>query len=265
MADLRVNVVGPPRQDHDPLAVLPGPGHRRLPLPPHLQHVGFIGGKGVVHRLADLLFGDAGKDGVQAGRQLPGQLLLVIDIQEGIQEIRPGQIVHIAAEQLRVVGHHRAVVVVVALPLVHVVGQAGVEDGVHALLQQQLYVAVHDLRRVAGRVRRDGELPFFVDPPAGKPGDLHPEAQTGKKCVPQRQQLIHPQGQRQADHAPDLRPRLEGGQGVPLPGVQVGQLLGGGHAQPLLALVAGDELFLPAEAVDSQAAVVGAALAGGRL
>ena len=31
---------------------------------------------------------------------------------------------------------------------------------------------------VAGRVRRDGELPFFVDPPAGKPGDLHPETTT---------------------------------------------------------------------------------------
>ena len=126
-------------------------------------------------------------------------------------------------------------------------------------------MAVHDLGRVAGGVRGDGELALLVDPPAGEAGDLHPEAQMGEEGVPQRQQLVHPQGQGQADGAPDLRPRRQGHEGVPLPGVEVGDLLRHLQPQALLALVAGD-VFLPAaEAVDGQPAVVGAALAGGGL
>ena len=81
-----------------------------------------VGGKGVIHRLADLFPGDTRKYRRQALLQLRGELLPVVDVQEGVEEVCLLQIVHVAVEQLGVVGHHGAVVVVVALLLIHIVG-----------------------------------------------------------------------------------------------------------------------------------------------
>ena len=265
MADLRVDVVGTPRQDHDPLAVLPGPGHSLLPLLPDSQHMGLIGGKSGLHGLFDLFSRNAREDRGETGVELLGELPGLVDVQEGGQEAGLLQVVHIAAEKLRVVGHHGAVVVVVAPALVHVVGKAGVEDGVHAPLQQHLHVPVHDLGRITGGVRGDGELSLLIDAPGGEAGDLHLEPQAGKEGVPQGQELIHAQGQGQSDGPPDVRPRPEARQRLPLPGVEAGELLGIGEAQALLALVAGDVLLPAAEAVNGQAAVVGTALTDSRL
>ena len=113
-------------------------------------------------------------------------------------------------KQLRIIGHHRTVVMVVTAVLVHIVGQAGVEDGVYSLIDKLLHVSVHDLRRVTGRIRRNGELAQFVGMAGGKPGNLHLEAQRGEYGVPHGQKLVHTQGQRQADGSPAGGGRLSG-------------------------------------------------------
>ena len=78
------------------------------------------------------------------GVQLLGQFLPVVDVEEGIQEARPLQVVHIPVEQLGVVGHHRAVVVALGmyelLPLWHAFFSAlGFKVEVSGLSTRRIY------------------------------------------------------------------------------------------------------------------------------
>ena len=114
----------------------------------------------------------------------------------------PGQLGAVALQHLGVIGHHRAVVVVVAQVLVQVVAHAGVEDGVDALLAQPLDMAVAQLGREAGRVAGDG-VPGRSGTACGWRTGLTVTSKPSlvNKRMPEGQQLVHIQAQRDADVA----------------------------------------------------------------
>ena len=146
--------------------------------------------------------------------------------------------------------------------LIGVVAKAGVEDRIHAQIHQLLHMAVHDLGRIAGRVRGNGKLAFFISTAGGQTGQHHLVAQGGEDPVPQGPQLIHAQSQGHADSSPAARSGPVAGRQLPLPDIDIGQLLRSlGHARTLLALVAGNKPLTAGEGVDGQMAVVGAAVA----
>ena len=95
----------------------------------------------------------------------------------------------VGLEQLRVVGDDRAVVAVGRAALVEIVGHAGVEDRVHALLKQIFDVTVHELGRVADRIRRNGMLPLHIHIAGGDIGNHRLEAERAQELCPERQQL----------------------------------------------------------------------------
>ncbi len=96
------------------------------------------------------------------------QVLLVAHarVEDRLQDALFAQFGHIGADDHRIVGHHRAVVVVVGVvDQVLLVAHARVEDRLHALAEQPLDVAVHQLGRVAdvlGGDRLDARLEQFV-------------------------------------------------------------------------------------------------------
>ena len=92
----------------------------------------------------------------------------------------------VAGQHLRIIGHHRAVVVVLAQTLVDVIGHAGVENGVHAQLGQKFNVAVGQLRREAGGVAGDGALPLQIQLPAGHGAVVPPAKPSFVKNVCQK-------------------------------------------------------------------------------
>ena len=170
--------------------------------------------------------------------------------------------IHIALQQLGVVGDDGTVVEVVALILVDIIGQTGVEDRVDALFKKRFDMAVHELGGVTYRVRRDGELSLPVQLARREAGADDLKAQTGEYRVPQRIELIHAQRHRQTDLVSAFL-RSVGFDQPALELVQVRELLVLGELDPgaLFALVAGDQLFFAVENIDGQPAVVGAAFA----
>ena len=165
--------------------------------------------------LEDLVLGVGGLDGLLrllAGHVRPRELLhdaLDHQLVVGQVEVRPhvadalfAQFGHIGADDHRIVGHHRAVVVVVGVvDQVLLVAHARVENRLHALAEQPLDVAVHQLGRVAdvlGGDRLDARFEQFM---AGTPGDHDLEAQRGEQREPERIVLIHVEHARDADLA----------------------------------------------------------------
>ena len=178
--------------------------------------------------------------------------------------------VHIALEKLGIVGDHGAVVVVVTGALIDIVGQAGVEDGIHAALYELLDMAVHDLGGVAGCVRGDGELTLYVKVAGGGTREGDVEAQIGEQGVPHGSQLVHAQRHGDTDGASAAVAALllQGGEAISLVLVEVGDDLspfGELFTRAALALVARDEALAAREGVDGEVAVIAAAATGGGL
>ena len=188
-----------------------------------------------------------------------------MDAQVGVEVLDLGQGRDVHRQQVGVVGDNGAVIMVVCQVLIEVVGHAGVEDGVHALVQQGHDVAVQKLGRVADGVRGDGLLPLDVQAPGGFGGEDHLEVQVGKEGVPKGQVLVHVQPEGDADLAAGTVAAalaLEGAEILVLELHQVRDvdlLL----AQGTGTAVAGDEAAAAVEAVDGQGAVVRAELTGG--
>ena len=179
-----------------------------------------------------------------------------------VEEVFVRKFRHVAAQKFGIVGHHRTVEVVVRIALVEVLRKTGVEHRVHALFQQARHVPMHDLRRVTGRVRRDGELPRLIDAAVGHVREHDLEPQRAEDAGPQRQQFIHAKRQRQADAPAPRFAAAHGKKRLALVFVEVGQfLLGLFAARAALAAVAGDEAAAVGKGVDRQFAAVLAALA----
>ena len=151
-----------------------------LPGLPHVVDVGVVGGVGRLGRRRGLPLGDGELLLHELGDALV-KVLVPPQAHIGVQELGLLQGGHVGGQQLGVVGHHRAVVVVVADALVVVVGHAGVPDGVHPLLHQGLHMAVEQLGGVAHRVRGDGVLALQVELPGGLGGEDHLEVELGEE------------------------------------------------------------------------------------
>ena len=128
--------------------------------------------------------------------QLFGQLFFAVDIEIRIPEAHAGKRIHIVHQQLRVVSHHGAVVVIIRFMFVHIAGQARVENRVHALADQGLDMPVHQFGGVARRVGGDAVLTLCVQRPAGKAGKTHAETEFPEKGIPEGPQLVHAERQR---------------------------------------------------------------------
>ena len=205
---LRVHVVGPARQNDDPPSLLPGGGDDLRTLFPDLLHVTLVFSVGRLHRRLDLSVGNGAKLPLHHGGHLLREIMGPVDTHIVINEFRVLQTVAVARQNLRVVGHHRAVVVVLAQTLVDVVGHAGVENGVHAQLGQKFNVAVGQLRREAGGVAGDAPLPLQIQLSTGHGAVDHLKAKFREKCVPEGIQFPEVQTQGQPDPPPPVLPRL---------------------------------------------------------
>ena len=155
---------------------------------------------------------------------------------------------------------------VVAFVFVNVKGQPGIEDRVHALVEQLLDMSVHQLRGITGGVGRDRELTFLIDLSGGKAGGNHLKAQRIKDRKPQRIEFIHSQSKRQTDLIFSFF-RLIRRQEISLEFIEVGQtfIVGDFDPRAFFTLIARNQTFLAVEDVNGQAAVVGTALADSRL
>ena len=91
------------------------------------------------------------------------------------------QIGHIGPDDLGIISHDGAVVMVVPQPLVKVVGHAGIKDGLHPFVEQGLHVSMQQLGRVADRVGGNGALALDVELTAGLRGEHHVEVQLGEE------------------------------------------------------------------------------------
>ena len=202
VVDFRVDVVGASGK-HDAAAVV-------------LLHVG----EGFEAFLLDvvfedLVFGVGGLDssfGLFAADARPCELLddtvdheLVvgeIEVRVHVAHAVLAQFGHVGADDERIVGHDRAVVVVVRVGHeVVLVTDARVEDRLHALVEKPFDVAVHELGRVAdvlGGDRFDAGFEQFV---AGTAGDHHLETERGEQREPERVVLVHVERARNANLA----------------------------------------------------------------
>ena len=104
-------------------------------------------------------------------------------------------------------------------------------------------MAVAELCREAGGIAGDGGLAFLVQLAAGNRADLDGKAQLGKEGMPERQQLIHVQAERNADDPAGIALvfRLIIQQQLELVGVQVQIIAGCLAGHRLIAAVAGDK------------------------
>ena len=167
-----------------------------------------IFGVGRLHRRLDLPMGDGAELPLHHGGDLLFKVVGPVDTHVVVNELGVFQAVAVACQHLRVIGHHRAVVVILAQTLVDVVGHAGVENGIHSQLGQKFNVAVGQLRREAGGVAGDAPLPFQIQLPAGHGAVDHLEAQLREEGVPEGVQLPEVQAQGQTDPAPLVLPGL---------------------------------------------------------
>ena len=202
VVDFGVDVVGT-TGEHDASAVV-------------LFHIGKRGQTFLLHvMLEDLVFGVGGLDrgfGLFAGHVGPRKLfddavnheLMVgkVEVRVHVTHVVLAQLRHVGADDERIVGHNRAVVMIVRVGHeVLLVAHARVEDGLDALVDQPLDMAVDQLGRVADVFGSDGfdaGLEQFMGATAG---NHHLEAQRGEQREPERVVLVHIEGARNADLA----------------------------------------------------------------
>ena len=262
VVDLRVHMVGTPGQHDDAPALTAGFVDDLAALDPDLCHMGLVLGVGGVGSLLHLLLGDAAEIlGQDLLRHLMDEVLRTVDADVVVDELLALQLGAVPGQHLGVVGHDGAVIVVVAQPLVDVVGQAGVEDGIQMHLGQGLDVAVAELGRETGGVAGDGGLTGQIEAAAGHRAGVDGKAQLCPESMPEGQQLVHIQAERDADGAALTGHRLIACQKLLLVGVEVEAVVLALASDGLIAAVAGDELAAVGEGVDGELAVVAAAAA----
>ena len=254
----RVAVVGASRQDDDRLFLLPGLADNRLPLAPDGGQVVLVLLVGGVGSPLDFPQGDALPVLGQYLRHLPGEVPPLVQPHVVGDEGDAAGLRHIGADDLRVVGHHRAVIMVIPQLLIQVVGHTGVKDGLYLLGNEGLHMAVHQLGGEADGVRRDGVLPGKVQLPAAEGAGDHLKAQLGEEGVPEGQQLKDIKAHGQPQLSPGSGHRAVALELLQLPLAKVQGIVRLPVGDGPLAPVAADVPSAAAEGVHRQAAVVGA-------
>ncbi len=260
VVDFRVDVVRPTAEDDAPAVVLLQPAEGFLPLPFHIGPETALGLPGFMGSVLHLLSGNVRELFPEDLHELVGENLLRGESHEGVQEadLSACDLLDIVLDILGVAGDDRAVIVIVGVgEFIPLVGNAGVEDEVHALVYEPLDVAVGDLRRVAGILRGNGLNAQLVDLPRGPGRKDGLELEVLEEDGPEGVVLVHIENPRQAHGPADSlfigQGLIVGEEALPLVVVEVRNIvLLLGKAQAPLAAVSGDEFSPVREVVDGE-------------
>ena len=203
MVNFRVDVIGTAREDNAVLFIVLAPLHRALALgfdilfrlnelaPARMGRSAGLGRRNVEFLLHDFL-------------ELRSQNLLVRKGHEGAQEadMLGLKLLNIVLDVLGIARDNRAVVVIArAVLLIPLVGNAGVEDGLHAVLDEPGHMAVCNLRRVALRLRGNRLDAELVNLSGRNRREHHAEAEFAEEDRPERVVLVEVQHAGNADGA----------------------------------------------------------------
>ena len=163
VVDLRVQVVGTAAQNDDRQLLAPCLGDHLVALPVDAAHVRAVLVIRSFGRFLHLVEGNslkvAGKDLMELHREIVPAVNAHIIVDKG----QPIERRHVCGDHFRVIGHNRAVVMVVPQLFIEVVGHAGIENRLHAAVHQFEDMAVHELGREAHGVARNGALSFQIE------------------------------------------------------------------------------------------------------
>ena len=265
MVDFGVNVIGSASQNDAPRVIFRHPLQRLLPLCTNVGLGVLLFFPRTVDGGADFLPVDAPFFLAQSGQSVGGDFLAGKG-EEGadVADFAVCDGFHVVFQILRVGDHDGAVIVILrAGGLLMLVEHAGVENGLDALVDEPLHMAVGELGGVALGFRGDGLHAQLVDFSVGFGGENHPKAQFPEECCPEGVVFVHIQHSGNADDAPaGIFQRGIVEHPLQLIGRHVGAFPpGSGAAQTLFAAVAGDVAASAGEFVDGQHTPVGAAAA----
>ena len=171
---------------------------------------------------------------------------------------------HIAVDDFGIIRDDGAVVMIIADSFVEVIAHAGVKDRVDLPVKKLFDMPMRDFRRVAGGIRRDRMLSLEIDIAVRGRRDDDAEAERREKRMPERQELIKIQDEREPDRfAPQSRFVAIFAQERFLILEQVVFRPGGGDRNRPVALVPADKAPVAVERVDRQPAMIGAFIADG--
>ena len=108
--------------------------------------------------------------------------------------------IHVCPDLFRIISDQRAVEMIIADLLIHIVGHARIEDPLHMLIQQPLDVAMHDLGRQPRRITGDAVLRAVIHRLVRLRRDERLIAKLMEEFHPERQEIIH------VEHERDARP-----------------------------------------------------------
>ena len=193
VVNLRIHMIGPAGQDYAPLSVFLQPGQSLLAL----FHQIIAGG-------SQLLPGGMGSHPDFGSRNLEcpgkflykgiGENLLVGKRHKGIHKTHVflGQRLHVIFNVFRIGGDHGAVVVVACVrALIALIGDAGVEDELYALLDEPGHMSVYQLGRITLGFAGDGFDSQLIELPGGLGRQHHMVAQLLKEHSPEGEVFIH--------------------------------------------------------------------------
>ena len=204
VVNLRVDVVGPARENDAPGVIFRHPLQRLLPLCPDVGLSVLLFFPGTVDGGADFFGVDAPFFLAQGGQPVGGDLLAG-EGEEGadVADFAVGDGFHVVFQILRVGDHDGAVVVILrAGGLLMLVEHAGVKNGLDAFIDEPLHMAVGELGGVALGFRGDGLHAQLVNFSVGHGGENHPKAQFPEECCPEGVVFVHIQHSGNADDAP---------------------------------------------------------------
>ena len=204
VVDLRVDVVGSARENDATGVIVRHPLQCLLPLRPDVGLGVLLFRPRIMDSGADFLTVNAPLFLAQGSQPVGGDFLAGKG-EEGtdVADFAVCDGFHVVFQILRVGDHDGAVVMILrAGGLLMLIEYAGVEDGLDALVDEPLHMAVGELGGVALGFRGDGLHAKFIDFPAGLGGEDYPEAQFPEECRPEGVVFVHIQHSGNADDAP---------------------------------------------------------------
>ena len=271
VVDLRIKMVGPPRENDAAASLLPHFFEHPRALGANILLGPLLLGPGKGNRLPRFLLRYSPLLAAEA-RHAVGDRLLAREGKEGLEilHLAVGGRLHVVLQILGV-GHHDGAVEMIlrVRRFLMLEEHAGVEDGMHALVDEPLHMAVGELRGIALGLGRNGLHAALVEPAVGERREDHAEAEGLEKCRPEGVVLVHIQHTRDAELTARRslgRKRRIAEQPLALVGEKVRALFVRVRiARALLAAVAGGVAPPAGEARDRQHTAVGAAAAAQRL
>ena len=204
VVDFGVNVIGSASQNDAPRVIFRHPLQRLLPLCPDIGLGALLFFPCLVDGSADFLPIDAPFFLAQGGQPVGGDFLAGKG-EEGadVADFAVCDGFHVVFQILRVGDHDGAVVMILrAGGLLMLIEYAGMENGLDALVNEPLDVAVREFGGVALGFRGDGLHAQLVNFSVGLGGENHPKAQFPEECRPEGVIFVHIQHSGNADDAP---------------------------------------------------------------